>query len=124
MHGSSSPDGGSSVLDRGDDVVVRSAAAEIAAHPVADFLRRTSVALCNAGDAGHDLSGRAIAALESIALDKSSLQRMEPLALCQALNGRDLAPVHEGSEREARFDPFAVHKDRAGAALAEATAFF
>src|SRR5207247_2062320 len=66
---------------------------------------------------------RAIATLEAIALDECGLQRMEPLALSQALDGRDLAPVYEGSKREARFHAFAIHQDRAGAALAEATAF-
>src|SRR5438046_1663758 len=81
------------------------------------------MALCDAGDAGHDLTRRAIATLEAIALDECGLQRMEPLAFSQALDGRDLAPVYEGSKREARFDAFAIHQDRAGAALAEATAF-
>ena len=90
------------VLDGRDDVVVGAAAAQVAAHPVADLLRRAGVALVDAGDAGHDLPGRAIAALEGVALDEGGLQRMELLALGQALDGRDLAPLHEGGEREAR----------------------
>ena len=45
------------------------------------------------------------------------------VALGQALDGRDLAPLHEGGEREARFHALAVHQHRAGAALAEAAAF-
>ena len=80
------------------------------------------MALVDAGDAGHDLPGRAIAALEGVALDEGGLQRMELVALRQALDGRDLAPLHEGSEREARFHALAVHQHRAGAALAEAAA--
>src|SRR5215212_7083762 len=57
------------VLDRRDDVVVGSAAAEIPAHPIPDLLRRAGVALADAGDAGHNLPGGAVAALECIALD-------------------------------------------------------
>ena len=78
VHGSTSPHGtggASRVLDGRDDVVVGSAAAQVAAHPVADFLRRAGVALGDAGDAGHDLPGRAIAALEGVALDEGGLQR-------------------------------------------------
>jgi hypothetical protein len=43
--------------------------------------------------------------------------------LGQALDRRDLAPFGESGEREARFHALAVHQDRAGAALAKATAF-
>jgi hypothetical protein len=57
--------------------------------------------LVYAGDASHDLPGRAIAALESVALDEGSLQRVKLLALRQTLDGRDLAPLHEGGERQA-----------------------
>ena len=48
---------------------------------------------------------------------------MELLALRQALDGRDLAPLDEGGERQAGFHALAVHQHRAGAALAEAAAF-
>ena len=60
VHGSTLPHGAGGarrVLDGRDDVVVGSAAAQVAAHPVADLLRRAGVALCNARDAGHDLPG-------------------------------------------------------------------
>ena len=80
------------------------------------------MALGDAGDAGHDLPGGAIAALEGVALDEGGLQRMELLALGEALDGRDLASLHKGGEREARFHALAVHQHRAGAALAEAAA--
>src|SRR5215211_2517851 len=72
----------SDVLDREHDVVVRAAAADVAAHPIADFLGRIRVALCDAGDAGHDLSRRAIATLESVTLDECGLQRVELTAFC------------------------------------------
>src|SRR5439155_22322030 len=71
----------SGILNCRDDMVVGSAAAQVAAHPIADFLRRAGVTLCNAGDAGHDLSWRAIAALKSISLDEGGLQRMKISAL-------------------------------------------
>src|SRR4051812_43979438 len=74
------------VLDRRDDVVVGSATAKIAAHPVTNLLGRSGVALCDAGDAGHDLAGGAVAALEGVALDERRLQGMEPLALREALD--------------------------------------
>src|SRR5439155_23628752 len=81
------------------------------------------MALRNAGDTGHDLSGCAIAALEGISLDEGRLQRVELVACCQTLDGGNLAPFHERGEREARFHTLAVHQHRAGAALAEAAAF-
>jgi hypothetical protein len=80
------------------------------------------VALGDAGNPGHDLPGRAVAALEGVALDEGGLQGMELLALGEALDGRDLAPVHEGGEREARLHALAIHQHRARAALAEAAA--
>src|SRR2546421_7542307 len=121
---STSPHGAgdaSCVVNGGDDVIVGSAAAEVAAHPVADRLRRAGVALVDAGDASHDLSGRAIAALESITLDEGGLKWVELLALRQALDGRDFVALNEGRERQARFDAFAVHQHRARTALAKAT---
>src|SRR5256885_7709658 len=103
----------SRILNCCDDMVVGSAAAQIAAHPIADFLRRTGVPLCDAGDAGHDLSGRAIAALEGVSLDESRLQWMQLLAVCQAFDRYDLAPLNESGERKARFHALAVHQDGA-----------
>src|SRR5207249_6471979 len=63
------------------------------------------------------------AALEPVTLDEGSLQRMERIALSQALDRRDRAAVHEGSEPQAGLHPLAIHQRRAGAALAEAAAF-
>ena len=80
------------------------------------------MALGDAGDAGHDLPGRAIAALEGVALDEGGLQRMELLALGQAFDGRDLTTFDKSGERKARLHALAVHQHGAGAALAKATA--
>ena len=49
---------------------------------------------------------------------------MQLVASREPLDRRDLAPVHEGGEREARLHALAVHEDGAGAALPEAAAFF
>src|SRR6266487_4675006 len=63
VHGSTSahrPGESNRVLDRRDDVIVRSAATQIAAHPLSDFLGRTSMPFRDASHARHDLSGRAV----------------------------------------------------------------
>src|SRR5437016_856888 len=125
MHGSAFRrrwSGASGVLDRRDDVVIRSAATEVAAHPVSDLLPRAGVALGDTGGAGHDLPRRAITALERIALDERRLERMEFVALRETLDRRDLAAFDERGERQAGLHALAVHADRAGAALPEAAA--
>jgi hypothetical protein len=80
------------------------------ASPSKEFVRR------DAGAAGHDLSGRAIAALEGVALDEGGLQGMELLSLGEALDGRDLTTFDKCGERKARLHALAVHEDSAGAA--------
>ena len=59
------------------------------------------MALIDAGDTGHDLPRRAIAALESVSVDEGGLQRVELIALRQAFDRRDLTALHERSERKA-----------------------
>src|SRR5829696_4705480 len=80
------------------------------------------MALGDASDTGHDLPRGAVAALEGVALDESRLQRMERVALSEALNRRDLAAFDEGGEREAGLHALAVHQHRASATLAETAA--
>src|SRR5687768_3291666 len=60
-------------LDRIYNVGIGAAAAKIAAHVLADLLARSRSALCDQRDGRHDLTGRAIAALKSIVLDKAGL---------------------------------------------------
>ena len=81
------------------------------------------MALVDAGDAGHDLPRRAIAALEGVSLDEGGLQGVELLAVGQALDRRDLASFHQSGEGETRFHALAVHQHRAGSALAESATF-
>ena len=53
---------------------------------------------------------------------KAACSGWSSLASGEALDRRDLAPLHERREREARLHALAVHQHRAGAALAEAAA--
>ena len=48
-------------------------------------------------DGGHDLAGRAIAALVAVAGDERRLHRVQRVGRAEALDGRDLFPVvHQG----------------------------
>src|SRR4029077_3512189 len=62
--------------DRGDDVGVGAAAANVAAHPFPDLRGRSGVALLNAPQAGHDLAGGTRAALKRVLVDEGLLQPM------------------------------------------------
>src|SRR5207249_1375382 len=63
---------------RGDDAHVSAAAAEVAAEVLADLVVVAGVALPDAGQAGHDLAGRAVAALQRVVVDERLLQRVQP----------------------------------------------
>src|SRR5215211_6301848 len=77
----------------------------------------------NAGNARHDLTRGAIAALKSIPFDEGGLQRMELVALRNPLDSGDLPAFDKCGQRQAGFVPLAIHEHCAGTALAEATAF-
>ena len=64
------------LLDRRDDVGVRPAAAEIAAHQFANFVGARRLTLGNQARGGADLSRRTVAALERVVVDERLLQRM------------------------------------------------
>src|SRR6266404_3845254 len=99
-----SPDGsrvgvprGPGLLDGGHDVRVGSATAEVAAHLFADLGVGVGVPFAEEPDAGADLPGGAVAALEGVVLDERLLQRVQPVSLGQAFDRRDLdAGVHDG----------------------------
>src|SRR5262245_40544167 len=106
------------VLDGGDDVGVGAAAADVAAHLLADLGVRAGVPFGEQADPRADLAGGAVAALKGVAVDERLLERVQPVALRQALDRRDPgAGVHDG-EREAGVDAPPVDQDGAGAALA------
>src|SRR5450432_282838 len=61
--------------DGRDDVGVRTAATEVAAHVLADLVIGVRAVLRQQRDRAHDLTGRAEAALEGIVLDERGLHR-------------------------------------------------
>src|SRR4051794_33576737 len=75
--------------DRRDDVGVGAAAADVAAHLLADVVVGTGVPLGEQSDARADLAGRAVAALEAVVLDERRLERVQAVAVGEALDGRD-----------------------------------
>src|SRR5439155_939307 len=68
---------GLGLLHSGDDVGVGAAAAEISAHVFADISIAAGMAFMHAGDGRHDLSRRAVPALEGIVIDECLLHRVE-----------------------------------------------
>ncbi len=100
------------------------AAAEIAAHILADVGVRLRMALFDTGYGAEDLARRAIAALEGVVIDKGLLHGVQrAIRFGQALNRRNLAP-HRDSQGEAGKHAAAVDQDSAGAALPMIAAFF
>src|ERR1700688_4480835 len=71
-----------------------------------------------------DLTGRAIAALETVVLEKSRLYRMKFASLLQAFDGDNLVALVHDCERKAAVDAAAVCKHRACAALSVVAALF
>src|SRR5205814_9390595 len=98
------------VADRGDDVDVRTAAADVAAHAFANLIlgehsraARPHVRRGRAGGAGArlveqrdrraDLPWRTVSALERVAREKGCLDRMRRRRASDALDGDDLVSV-------------------------------
>src|SRR5947209_14382532 len=65
-------------LHRVDDAAVSAATADVAAHPLADFIVAAGVPFLQQRDGRADLPGRAVAALESVVPDERRLHRMQP----------------------------------------------
>ena len=102
---------------------IGAAAAEIAAHALADALRIVAgLAFLDQADRAHDLARRAEAALEAVMGDEGRLHRMQPVAVRDALDRQDLGAVVADRERQAGIDPPPVDEHRAGAALAAVAA--
>jgi hypothetical protein len=124
---------GRDVADGVDDVGIGPAAADVAAHPLAQFVdgglgRGLEAGADMAGNAGldlaqhrhrrADLAGRAVAALVAVVLDEGGLHRVQVVGRAQALDGGDLVAVVHDGQAQAAVDPPAVDHDRAGPALA------
>ena len=71
---------------------------------------------------GHQDARRAVAALGGAEIGERGLQRVELVALLQALDGLDRPPLHLGGERQAGEHRLAVDQHGAGAAFAELAA--
>jgi hypothetical protein len=80
--------------------------------------RRWSHALLHAGDRGHDLSRRAIAALESVLVDEGLLHRVRMITMGKTFDGRDFLILRCKRQSQARHHTTAIDQHRAGAALA------
>ena len=105
------------LLDGGDDVGIGAAAADVAAHQLADLVGGLRLSLRDHADRGADLARGAVAALKRVVLDERLLQRMQRSSLRQPLDRRDLSAVLHDRERQAGIDPPTVDQHRAGAAL-------
>src|SRR3954470_15607162 len=105
--------------DRGNDVLVAGAAAQIAFQLFANDVVGEVVALAmDQIDRGHDHAGSAEAALQAVMLAKSFLHRMQRRAVGgQPLDGLDLVSICHDRERGAGFHRLAVEMHDAGAAL-------
>src|SRR5882724_4869148 len=108
--------------DGGDDAGVSAAAADVAAHPRARLFGRAGVPFRDVGYAGEDLARRAVAALKRIVLDEGGLQRMQAVALRQALNRGDRRAVARGRQCETGQHTPAIDQNGTRAAGAVVTA--
>lgn len=82
------------------------------------------VPLRKATETRHDLTGGAVAALETFMLDEGCLQRMEVIALLYPLDGRDFSAFMHDRERQTGIYPFAIHQHGAGTASTLVAALF
>src|ERR1043166_877337 len=85
------------LLDRGNDIGIRSAPADVASH---QFLHRRVIwtaGFLEQRHGRHDLSRGAISALVSVASNECRLHRMQVVGRTQAFYGRDLVSImHDG----------------------------
>jgi len=105
-------------LNRIHNVRVARAPAQVALEAVRNFLPcRFGIALEQL-DPGHDHSGRAVAALQSVALPKPLLDRVQLAVARQSFDSGDLCTISLNGEYRAGLNCLALHQDGAGAANA------
>src|SRR2546423_3444269 len=109
--------------DRGDDVHVAAAAAEVAAHPLANLVVGFRVSFAQQRGGGAELPRRAVAALEGVVADEGGLQRAHVVRAREPLDGDDLSPAVHDREGEAGVVTPAVDEDCTGAARALVASF-
>jgi hypothetical protein len=111
-------------LNGRDDVRIRSATANIAAHKFFHICVSRAARFVQERHRRHDLSGRAIATLVAVAGNERSLHRVQVFRLTDALNGRDLfAFVHCGEAETRKLTP-AVNMHSARTTLAMIASLF
>ena len=103
--------------DRAANSVIGSAAAEIAAESVEDFVGRGIGMLVEHRLAGDDEPRRAESALRSVVVDEGLLDRMQLATFHQASTVVIFFPWRLDRQHGARIDDFVVDQYRAGAAL-------
>src|SRR5215208_1801196 len=81
------------LADRGPDVGIGRAAADVAAHELRDVLVGRRVALLDQLDRGHDLARCAVTALQGVVLNEGALHGMQLAVVGEALDRRDLAAL-------------------------------
>src|SRR5262249_39235522 len=105
-------------FDRRHDVGIRAAAADIAAHELANIITRARPARGDQTGSRTDLPWGAITALEGVVLDEGLLQGMQRVPLRETFDRRDPRAVLHDRKRQAGVDRPAVDQNRTGAALA------
>ena len=120
--------------DRRDNIGIGGAAAQIAAHALADLLvgegdvRSRQISAHRAGPTGLGLAQHAdrranlsrgtVAALEGVMVDERLLEGMQVVAIGrQPLDGDDLGVLVRDGEGQAAIDASAIEQDDAGSAL-------
>jgi hypothetical protein len=111
------------VLNGCDDVGVGPATADVSAHAFPNISVMRAAGFVEQSDGGHDLPGRAIAALIGVICEKRRLHWMQRTGLSNAFYGRDLVALVHHSEAQARIHPPSIDVHRTGAALAVVTPF-
>src|ERR1700756_350073 len=104
--------------DRGDDVGIAGAAADVPGEAVADLVLRAGTPAHDQVACGDQHRRRAVPALQRVALMKSLAQCRDDRIAGKAFDGLDLAIVAGDREHQAGARRLTVDKDRAGAAHA------
>src|SRR5258708_5922382 len=104
--------------DRLDDVVISSAAADVALELFADRLvvERVALALHHV-DRRHDHAGGTEAALQAVIVAERLLHRVQRRAIGEPIDGKDVRAFGLPGEHGTGFDRLAVHVDDASTAL-------
>lgn len=111
-------------MNGGDDAVVGSAAADVSLQRFLDGGGGGRGIFAEECNGGQDHSGRAIAALQGVVIDKALLDRMELGTFCQAFDGGDVF-AFGGSEFDlAGAGGNAIEENGAGSALPFPAAVF